>query len=156
MSTKLQLAKALLEMNIDDPNQWAIDLVAKADNGPRFNQLYTLAYDFLEGVHDSREYVTQTIELLMATSFDPEGIEPILQFASALSALAPKKPDDEEDDEAEDEAGEDEAAEAEDEAEDEEVEPDVVEAIAPPPPPPKVIPVSTKANILGGLKAFRR
>jgi hypothetical protein len=92
--TMLEIAKALREMNLKDPNAWADELIAKADNGPRFEKITDLSAEFLGGVLFAKEYVERVIEQLMDTSFDPEGIEPIIAFASALVKAEPQEDDD--------------------------------------------------------------
>jgi hypothetical protein len=109
--TMLEIAKALREMNLKDPNAWADELILKADNGPRFEKISELSIEFvLKGGLNAKEYIEKVIEHLMETSFDPDGAEPIVAFATAL-AMGVKQ----EDEEAEAEEGlEDDSTEEED------------------------------------------
>jgi hypothetical protein len=105
--TMLEIAKALREMNLKDPNAWADELIAKADNGPRFEKISELSIEFvLKGGLNAKEYIEKVIEHLMETSFDPDGAEPIVAFATAL-AMGVKQEDEEDDAEAEEELEDD-------------------------------------------------
>jgi hypothetical protein len=92
--TMLEIAKALREMNLKDPNAWADELIQRADNGPRFEKIVELSAEFLGGILSAKEYVDRVIEQLMDTSFDPEGVEPIIAFASALVKAEPQEDED--------------------------------------------------------------
>jgi hypothetical protein len=108
--TMLEIAKALREMNLKDPNAWADELILKADNGPRYAEITDLSAKFLTGGVDPKDYIERVATLLMDTSYDPEGIEPIIAFASALVKAEPQEEEEEEEETEEEEAEEEEEA----------------------------------------------
>jgi hypothetical protein len=108
--TMLEIAKALREMNLTDPNAWADELILKADNGPRFEKIAELSIEFvLKGGLNPKEYIEKVVEHLLETSFDPDGAEPILAFATAL-AMGVKQEDEAEETEEDEETEEEEEA----------------------------------------------